>query len=318
MPPPIPRAPICSLQRPLASRSTTSTSRCCSALLSRSQFSTTSPANNGRIPPESPKFIPVPEPPQSSEVRLPPIKGHLPVPRQVFSKRDGARKVAPGYIEKTVPRGQAELVGEAPRNDLEAWRRRMAESRRQSLAAGLKGLYRRKERTERIEKARSKANFEANRRAAMAPEGLDDVFTRATVPAAAALNEAMQPDPARFERAEQSAAATAARRQAASEARRDALSELYISAKDFIITEKELEETVEKIFTEDYFRKLGSVAIDSSNIWDARGSPITIAGMVSAVNRTQTNLVSSAQSEATRTAKRQKIVAEELTGGKMP
>jgi len=236
----------------------------------------------------------------------------------VFHKRDGHRKVAPGYIEKTVPRTQAEHLGEPPRNDLDAWRRRMAESRRQSLAAGLKGLYRRKERSDKISRERSTAKFERNRRAAMAPEGLDDVLTRATVPVAAALNEAMQPDPARFEVAERSAAVTAERQQAASEARRDALSELYIAAKDFIVTEEELEQTVEKIFTEDYFRKLGSVAIDSSNIWDARGSPITIAGMVSAVNRTQTNLISAAQTETTRTAKRQKVVAEELTGGKMP
>ena len=291
-----------------------------SRLLTRGHaFSTTpTPNNPATIPPESPKFITVPEPPQSSETRLPPIRGHLPVPRQIFSKRDGARKVAPGYMERTAPRAQAEQLGEPPRNDLDAWRRRMAESRRRSLAAGLKGLYRRKERSESLGRARSTAKFEAHRRAAMAPEGLDDVLTRPSVPAAAALGAALQPDPERFAAAERSAERTAALRQGRSEARRDALAELYISARDFIVTEEELQEAVDKIFTDDYFRKLGSVAIDSANIWDARGSPITIAGMVSAVNRTQTSLLSASQAESTKTAKRQKVVAEELTGGKMP
>ena len=323
MPPPISQTPVRALQGSLSRRSACSLgSSSGSATLATSaaakhQFSTTT-TNNDRTPPESPRYITLPEPPQSSETRLPPVRGHLPVPRQIFSKRDGSRKVAPGYVKKTTPYSQAELAGEAPRSELEAWRRRMTESRRRSLADGLKGLYQRKQQADKQARERGAANFEANRRAAIAPERLDDVLTRSSIPGSAALNAGQILDPRRFEVAEQSAARTAARQQVASEARKDALAELYIASKEFIVTEEELEKEVDNIFTEDHFRKQGSVAIDSSNIWDARGPPISIGAMLAASNRSQAGLSSSAQAGSTKTVKRQKAVAEELTGGKMP
>ncbi|KAK3945463.1 hypothetical protein QBC46DRAFT_372301 [Diplogelasinospora grovesii] len=301
MPPSLPRPTICR-----ASSLATAT-RCFTTSASR--------ALPAAIPPESPKFIKVPEPPQSSEPRLPYVKGHLPVPREIFDKREGSVKVEPGYVDRISPRSVAELSGLPPKNEHEARRRQMAESRRQSLAAGLKGLWERKQKKDTALARRTQANYLRNKRAAMAPEPLDEFLTRPTVRSSTANVTTVDANSDRFEQAE--AARQEAERLAAlkSEARRDALAQLYVAAGDFVITESELEEKIDKEFKKDS-HAFGRVD-GGQSMWDMQRAPISVGQMQAELAGKSENLFVSGKSGSTKTAARQKIVAEELTGGKL-
>ncbi|OIW28050.1 hypothetical protein CONLIGDRAFT_634378 [Coniochaeta ligniaria NRRL 30616] len=323
MPPPIPRPSLCGL----AGRTSASTTPRTATTSLRNTFSTTSsasqspaaPRSSTRIPPESPRYISVPEPPQATLVRRPPVRGHLPVPREIFPRKTGDRKLAPDYVMRATPLSIAEESGAAPKNELEAWRRRMAHSRRSALSAGLKGLYDRKSGSDDFRARKTREKGEAHRRAATAPDRADDVLTRSTILASVAEQLAVREDPARFETARKSARRTAKLHAARAEARGDALSELYIAAKDFIVDETELARKVDELFDENYFSTKG--VSDALSIWDTDGPPIKTSAMIDQQGYGRDNPVNMGyemyQPDATRTARKQKIIAEELTGGKL-
>ena len=264
------------------------------------------------MPPESPKYIIVPEPLQSSEVKLPPIRGHLPVPRTVFRRREGKTKVTPGYVEAATPQSAAELAGRPPKSAEDARHRLDAASRRAALAAGLQGLWSRKKKTDANRERAAKKRAADNLKAANAPERLDDVLTRSTVRADTAENFAVQLDPNRF------VAANAARQRhqhivrAKAEARADALAQLYVEAKNFIVDEAALEARVNALFSE-----AGRSMFGSQNIWHTEGVPISVRQLQSKMAGDSDNFIDAHKTPQERTATRQKSVAEELTGGKL-
>ncbi|CAK7197389.1 hypothetical protein SEUCBS139899_000035 [Sporothrix eucalyptigena] len=285
------------------------------------------------VPPDSPNFIKFPKPPQSEEVYHPPQRGHLPVPRDVFNvpRTPGrtkeqaaamAQKSDPvAFVASVAPRSQAEIRGEEPHSEREALRRRLAESRRQSLEAGLAGLWTRKAERSQRERARAANIANRNRRAALfKPEGRDDVLTRPSVRDATAKSTAVIRDPLRHEKQAASAARTAALAQQKREARRDALMDLYQAAGNFIVDEKDLERRVSQLFRPDYFKEEGYSygTVNAENIWDIMGAPTSLREQIADLTRSETKLFDSKRSELDRTTKRQKLVTEALTGGKMP
>lgn len=310
MPPPIPRASL---------RTLSSTTNLTTPSQPTRAFSTTTSLREVRIPPESPRYISIPTPPQSAEYKLPPIKGLLPVPREMFHRRnDGDSKPKPGFVEQTSPRSRAHTAGLAPKSEKDAWRRSMAESRRQSLEQGIQGLWKRQQQRRAQNNTKRLAHLRLAQAAQTAPEGLDDVLTRSTV-LAATLETKVMKDPQWAERQRESAARTAAVQKVASESRKDALQQLYIAASQFIVTADELNKTVDAIFTEDYFEKLGMIESrgGSANIWEAKTEPVTARGLFMRMNRSTNNVMQSYETDHARTTKRQMIVAEELTGGKI-
>lgn len=306
MPPSLPRAPLRQLSSSIPS----------AALRT---FSTTAPRLEVDIPPESPRFINLPDPPQSSEEKRPPVKGVLPVPREIFHRRNnGSHKVQPGFVDQTVPKSKAELAGEAPRSEKAAWKRLMAESRRQALSAGISSLWQRKQTRESRAKGRAEQHRLRNLMAANAPEGLDDVYTRGTITQHTLETKVIR-DPEYNERQLESKARTEAMYQAKSEARKDALQRLYVEAGSFIVSEDELSKKVEEVFSENYFKAYGKqFAIpDAENVWDAHGPPITVRSMFASLKGTSTVAIDYHRSEASETSLRQRTVAGELTGGAM-
>jgi len=317
MPPPIPRPSLRGVTSRASARSTA-----CVAL--RSSFSTTTstsqaPQSTTRIPPESPKYISVPEPPQATLIRRPPIRGHLPVPREIFPRKGGDRKVSPDYVARATPLSLAEQSGAPPKTELEAWRRKMAHSRRTALSAGLEGLYDRKSTSDALRARKAKAKGEAHRRAAAAPERDDDVLTRSSVLASVSAQLSVDRDPARFDVARTSRKRTARLQAARSQARKGALAELYIAAKDFIVDEAELARRVNELFDENYFATKG--VSDALSIWDTDGPPIKTSAMVDQQAYGRDSPLNMGYEmytpDSTRTARKQKILAEELTGGKL-
>ncbi|KAK3900457.1 hypothetical protein C8A05DRAFT_17230 [Staphylotrichum tortipilum] len=320
MVPSLARPSICGLQAALAacriSAPTAATSPALASLPRRRAFTTTPPAAEGfTVPPESPRFIALPDPPQASEPKLPPIKGHLPVPRDIFPRREGRRKVRPSYVAAATKMSQAELAGEAPRSEQEARRRVMAAARRKAFSVGIQGLYHRKTFREARLKARSDAVNRAHREAATAPEGLDDVLTRSTVRLAEKGSTRVILDPHRFERALASRERHAQEDAAKAEARRDALTQLYVAAEHFIVDEAELEARINQIFVEGYHG--AGILRRSQSIWDQHGSPVSVHSLQQQMAASDSSVSSHARAPTMKTTERQKTVAEELTGGKL-
>ncbi|KAI1198196.1 hypothetical protein F5X97DRAFT_333545 [Nemania serpens] len=275
-----------------------------------------------RIPPESPLFINVPSPPQDQSIEsrreLKPVRGFVPVPRPVFAHRDSHQKPTDSWLARAAPApSSARSLGD-PRSELEAWKRRMAVGRRESMRSGVRDLWARKQRLDAARAASRAANFAANRAAAMAPEREDERLTRGTVNQGT-LATAVALDPERFDRALASADRTAALAADKGQARCDAVQALYMNARSFIVSDAELEAVVNAEFADDHFDTMGQsgAGFRCRNIWDAQDLPVSVANMISELQRHHDTLLRDFTSEATRTVRRQKRVAEELTGGKM-
>ncbi|KAG7110996.1 hypothetical protein HYQ45_017329 [Verticillium longisporum] len=228
------------------------------SLTSRS-FSTTTSQQRGlpRISPESPDWIQIPRARQDRASESKPVKpkGTLPVPRALFP--DGARnpKLQPDFLAKSAPL-PTNAASQQPARPGSATdiRRRMAEHRRANLAAGVEGLWQRKQQHEARLERTAAAHQALTLRRRNAPERADDVLTRST---------------------------------------------------DHLAAE------VDKLFGDDYFKKqASSTSTDADNAWDVWGAPPTLQHLGHLATKDATEHTS-------RTAKRQKSIAEELTGGQM-
>ncbi|KAI0976906.1 hypothetical protein F4678DRAFT_128705 [Xylaria arbuscula] len=285
-------------------------------------FTSTSSVQSQQIPPESPLFINVPNPPQDQSIEakreLKRARGFVPVPRRIFAHRDSHEKPTDDWLGRSAPtpsnaRSQAE-----PASELQAWKRKMAASRRENIKSGVRDLWARKQRLDAKRLAARTQKLAENKAAAMAPEREDERLTRGSINAGT-LQIAVQPDPDRFERGLAAAARTAAIQADKSEARRDAIQALYMNARSFIVSEDQLEDAVNAQFADDHFEKLGQsgAGYRIQNIWDAENAPLSVANMLRELQRSNDTLLADLTSEKTRTDRRQKRVAEELTGGKM-
>ncbi|KAK0748307.1 hypothetical protein B0T21DRAFT_277878 [Apiosordaria backusii] len=308
MPPSLPRPALTGLEAAFTACRLTPSRQ----IIARS-LSTTPSHLRQTFPPDSPKFITLPEPPQSSEVKHPPVKGHLPIPRNIFPTRGGSAKVKTAFIKSATPLSKAEAAGLPPKSAAEAAARRAAAIRRKNLEEGIRGLYSRKKLHQAKILARSQYKVEFNTARANAPERLDERLTRSTVKESTAKQVQVLPDPRRFTkaiRAKHKVERLAAQK---SEARTDALAQLYVAAQTFIVTEEQLEERVEKLFKEDAFVSNGS---KETNMWDAQGAPISIGQRQAQIAGLGSGLSTSSRGAA-QAAVRQKLVAEELSGGKL-
>ncbi|RDA86342.1 hypothetical protein CP532_4308 [Ophiocordyceps camponoti-leonardi (nom. inval.)] len=267
-------------------------------------------------PPQSPAFIRLPPIPQLSESKLPRVRGHLPVPRQIFPVAEGDRKIKPQYIRAVSPLPSCRRK---PRNESQEWRFKLADIRRNNLRHGLRALWHRRAESDELRKMQVSRNIERNKRAAAAPEREDDRLTRTTV-----LDKLMDTkvhlDPDRFVRAERRREEVLARESAKRESRLHALTELYINASNFIITEKELDDEVEHLFRDDYFQvqghhenRLGMM----ENCWGLYGKPPGIASMLREEAGRSARMADQYASEYERSVQRHKRITEDLTGGKM-
>lgn len=261
----------------------------------------------------------MPDLPQSTEDKRPVLKGHLPVPREIFTRRAKmAHKLQPTFVEDTAPRSKAELAGLPPKSDKDTWKRMMAESRRQALGSGIQSLWRRKHTRETRQKARADAKLAQHLEDKMRPDRLDEVYTRGTV-TQATLNTEVVRDPEYEAKQLESQKRTAALAKVKSEARKDALQRLYVEAGQFILTEQELAAKIEKIFSPKYHADLGKNNSLSwwgaANMWEAQGRPLRLSEMFSSTTDSGQRSQVYGKSALKKTQQRQRIVAGELTGG---
>lgn len=190
----------------------------------------------------------------------------------------------------------------------------MATNRRTNLRHSLVELKKRQQ--DSINRRRSIGGVKRIERmkALNAPQRNDERLTNPTITAAMSqLQIGAVPDPGREERIVEKKARVAAIEAAKAEARKDALHTLYMHARDFIVTEEQLNKEVDEIFVQYPFQNAGH----KTNIWDAHDAPQTVQDMLLEVNNTQKKAVDYHKGPAQITGKRLKRIAEELTGGKM-
>ncbi|KAF1936527.1 hypothetical protein EJ02DRAFT_82549 [Clathrospora elynae] len=210
-------------------------------------FSSTPPSR--ALGPQSPNYIDVPQPLQPSFPARAEVKGHLPVPRDVFKTRSPHPKESDVFLARSTRAPKAVKVpGPYSRDaDYRLYKQRLADRRREALNEGVKQLHTRKVTSEANYLARIQAIGAHRREVAMAPRREVDVLTETSVAkgirdflADGLLPRADITTPRR----------TAYQRRVArvQQVRASRLHDLYTNARHFIVDEQQLDEAIEKAF----------------------------------------------------------------------
>lgn len=285
-------------------------------------FSSTAPSL--ALGPESPNYIEVPAPVQPTFPRKPDIKGHLPVPRDVFKTRSKLPKeefeTVDEYYDEFIARATQDPVkvkvpGPYSQDaDYRLYKQRLAKARKEALSQGVKELYERKTTTEAADLASIQKNSAERRALAMAPPRTVDVLTQTSIQKGIRdfLTDSLHRTPretivkARRKGYEKRLAKQDAVRQ-------QRVHDLYTNAREFIINEEQLDEAIEKAFGTE----------ENPVRWDNKGAISTTASGLSPWDGPMPEGVGDKLQklkggEGVGLAKeRVRKVAEALTGGKM-
>ena len=96
------------------------------------------------------------------------------------------------------------------------------------------------------------------------------------------------------------------------EEKRQSLHTLYVNAREFILTEQELEARIAKVFDADFYQTNAD-----RGVWDEQGVPETVGWLIDRENRIGGESAIEMTSNAEIAKKRIQRIAEELTGGKI-
>ena len=263
-------------------------------------------SSTSAVPPESPKYIDVPQPPQPQAVRTIYVKGVLPKPRKIISEK-GPEKTSEEYLNAVTPEPATRTTPPStPTSDFQAWKARQAASRRENLRNSLKELTARKVREERYIAKVSAIKRAENKALREAPESDAERFTKATLlssQTATGLNTAnAEYRAAYFAQKKRNYEAHLADTE---EQRRNDLHTLYVNAGDFITTEQRMREEVDRVF--DDTTQFDDKTKAGLNIWDL-AMPETVRQMLRMRGNDEQKAIAK---------DRMKRMAEELTGGKI-
>lgn len=199
--------------------------------------------------PQSPNYIEVPKPAQPTFPLDPNLKGHLPIPRDIFQTRTKHPKDSDVFLRKaTKDAKDRKAPGPFSRDaDARLHKQRLADARKEALKAGVKELHARHVTSDAQHLERIQKSGELRTKLAMAPRRQVDVLTDTSVSKgvrdflADALPVANRNMDARRRAYD--------RRMAAQQAvRASRLHDLYTNAREFIVTEEQLDEAIEKVF----------------------------------------------------------------------
>ena len=268
-----------------------------------------------KIPPESPKFIEIPQLPQRQGFGKRPVKGVLPVPRQIFPKK-GPDKTSTDYLANVTP--DPTVVKDFSSADPSTvnfvqWKARSAATRRTNLREGLVELKYRKEKIDRQVAARSAYKRAEHDRAIHQPEREDERLTNPSIIQAMTPGYLANPaDPHREERLARQKARVEHKQMVEREERRNALHSLYMNARTFIVTEDAWKSKVDQVFDDEWFKRN-----PDRSIWDKEQFPDTVYKLLDEANQGGSKALQHNEGYAHITRKRVQRIAEELTGGKM-
>ncbi|KAF7513772.1 hypothetical protein GJ744_007823 [Endocarpon pusillum] len=285
----------------------------------------TSSSTRGAIPPESPNYVDIPGTFQTDFFPPQRQKGILPVPREIFPARQ-PDKPSQQYLSRAIPpRKKAPSKPLSKMTEEEKYQARMTDLRRQHLRSGLLELYNRKQVMTAQMSSRSTARQKERARLMTQPPREDERLTNTSIHSSMLLtpgNSSTTHDPAtRAAIHARKLANVAGQTAAKTESRRDALHTLYMHARTFITTEKQLAAELDLIFDKPW-TEWGTAATAGSNIWN-REPPATIAALLqddSAGGGRQETGIAVQRGNRMRyrlDQQRMKRIAEALSGGKM-
>ncbi|KAK3216844.1 hypothetical protein GRF29_1g1123047 [Pseudopithomyces chartarum] len=201
--------------------------------------------------PESPNYIEVPKPLQPSFPPKPIVKGHLPVPRDIFETRSKIPKESDKFIAQSTrdPKKVAQPGPWSKDAEYRLYKQRLAEARKKALREGVKELHARKVETDQAYTHHIERTNAERRRLAMAPPRAVDVLTQTSISKGVRdfLSNELPSTP-RVEFAAQRRNAYERRLARQEAVRRNRLHDLYTNAREFIVNEEQLDEAIELAF----------------------------------------------------------------------
>lgn len=272
--------------------------------------------------PESPAHIRIPSPLQADINPRPKPKGVLPTPRNIFHpKRGGYAKAQPPHLERIypLPRHQPRPSPPSYRESRLLWQDRMSHMRRRNLKQSLTALARRQTRRQAL--ARAKSERKAIERQQLLTRPLPDAerWTRVSqtreITAPLHVKAAHLYDPRAAQRQAEKLARHAAKTADKAAAQQDDLHTLFMRARDFIVTEEQLDKEIDDAF--------GTPERPAN--WDAKpsvwaqGPPPGLQDLLDRSGQRTGGQMSKEgiQARERMVKDRLKRVAEGLTGGKM-
>lgn len=197
-----------------------------------------------RVSPESPHYIEIPRPPEVRAAPRPRQKGKLPHPKFI----PYGISAEPATPEPSLCKPPTGVDAETAAYII--WKQNLARSRRRNLREGVEELQARQKQLE-MHRARVLLKRSENREALLAAKQREDV--RLTLPSV--LSTLRVDDGSNMTRISQDRIAEKKATWEAGEAQKSAVRienfhELYLNARDFILTEKQLDEAIEKEFTQ--------------------------------------------------------------------
>jgi hypothetical protein len=201
--------------------------------------------------PQSPNYIDVPKPLQPTYPLDPVVKGHLPVPRDIFKTRNKHPKESDVFISRST-RSPKTLKAPGPHSKDASYRlykQRLAETRRTALKEGVQELHSRKVDTDAAFQAKLEASYADKRARAFAPPRETDLLTAASTQKGIRDFLAGTLPPASKNTNIPLRRAAYQRRMAKVDAvRASRLHDLYVNAREFLVEESQLDEAIEKTF----------------------------------------------------------------------
>lgn len=280
-------------------------------------FYTSTPARL-QIPPESPRFIDIPQSVQAEAPYRPWVKGILPVPRKIFThKPQHQRKVTPEYLAALTSTPALDPTKQKllETNEVVRYKTRQAAHRKRNLLEGLVELHYRHEKKTSAQSARSARRRQENIALRDMPEDESERLMRPSVLQSNTPNyRRVTADPHRASRLEQKQRNVAMTVEAGKEERQTMLHNLYVNAREFATTDTQVEDALSKAFdTNEHFSTDISTGM---NIWNL-GVPKNTKQIRTGVDKGVAKAVSTGTRNETLTMERLRKITEELTGGKV-
>lgn len=281
---------------------------------SQRTFSTSQPL--AAVGPEHPRYIDIPEPPQQTAETKQWMKGILPVPRDVTSRKVGKD----GDFEKAIEKSTRDArPRHFPEGSREAWKLKMHETRKRNLREGLKELKLRKERTTRRLQDHQAQKYAERAELISRPEREDERLTNPSHNLdLLALYKGPVPNPTGPLRLAQSRANQAQHFATRQAARLDSLHTLYSHARTFIVNPKQLDAAVDEAFgTNEDPKEFSGEMDDTHSVWGL-GKPQSVQDMLDRANRAKSGrAMEGASGYVDVSNERVRRIAEALTGGRM-
>ena len=276
--------------------------RCTARLQWQRSFSIT--ASRQAVAPESPQFIYVPESAQAPKPKPKPIKGILPVPRDIFPDRDGP-KANSEYLDRAAAEPKSRKEAHGLGAALVNWRHEMSDIRRQNLRQGITELHDRKKRDTMTMARRSAAKMAMHMKKSTAPDPIDEVLTSQSLHSS--VKEMLRTSNAPG-RTQKNSRTFVAHQKAKSQERKAQLHKLYVHAQNFIVSEKQLNNELDRVFgSDDYPIRWNGTG---NSVWALEAGPMTTQRMLRLSDK-EVNATDDTISQ-----KRMRRLSEELTGGK--